>query len=409
MRSFFATIIKKNSILDIILKVVGSSIFLTLFNYSINLYGLSVLDEKVLGIIIFFQSFLIIGLQIGISGFNYEVLRFGNFDKYLAGAFGVEKRSFIQLIILSFLYVAGSYFFVNTIDGIFPVGILFLCVVTSVLILLISSLLRSLGEYLISNIIDKTIVTSTSVIIMLSSFVTLGINYLLIAYLAVFLIVLFAALLIVRHKIPLKSLIVDRNKNIDKNIRYNLYFGSIFILVVFEVQNIFIAEKASFEQLSLWNAYLLLFFPFRFIARNVHQILFPELANTRFSFSKKSITKYVLFILALSVFVFMMGSFPYKTYYQDKYDITYLGVFLVVIMGLMHMLFSPIGVYLGAKCSSRTLLINNIFSAFFAILTLTFYFFFIPVSFPYLLIIVLSLYWLLKLITGLILIKVESN
>lgn len=390
----------------IILKIVGSSIVLTLVNYAVSLFGQKALHQDVMGMVVFAQSYLTIALQICISGYNTEILRCGTLERYRKGHYGITRRALIKILLVTFLYIIVSYSLFDTMNGLHSLILVFPLINILVYIYLSGAVLRSMQFYIISNVIDKFIVTSTSVsILFLLAFEELNIYLIFAIYLCLSILTLTACLLIIHRIIPLKALLVSKNIYDDRGIRNNLYLGSVLMLVVLELQNIFIAEKSSLTQLAEWNAYLLLFFPFKFFARNVHQVLFPELASARFTFNKLNITKYVLLVIAVSIFIFLIGVFPYAIYFEDKYNISVVGVCLVVILGCFHMLYSPIGVMLGSRGSSRILLYNNIWAILISVLVLVFYYYYVEFMFPYLLLIVLASYWMLKCLFGLILVR----
>ena len=388
-------------ILKIFLKILSGTLLITIFNYATTMVASRELEVAIFASIALIQYSLNIILRISSVGINYEILRYGNERKYQESKYNVNLNRILlgcSLIIITGLLAIGF------VDGLYHSWSSYLIIPMGIFIYLTSilaSVLRSLESYITSNILDKAWVIAIASIYLFTLYdgAFFDIVYYLLFGLS-FLAFSIATVLLSR-KIQLKSVFKWNTIKIKGNISNQMFVADIMFLTATSIDKLFINQSLSLEQLGIWVIYYQLFIPFQFVGRLLYQVFFPEMSHDRF---KLTIPKALLFV-GVIVFGCIAIYFPieyfYTQFYESTLKISGLAIALMIAMGGIYVLGVPSGLYLAAKLDSKSVFYNNIASGILSALLVVAYALLAPISFPYLMMIAICSYWLLKIIATL--------
>lgn len=394
----------------IFIKIFLSTSIITIFNYAVMMIASKYIDKNIFGYIILVQSVIAIIVQVSFLGIDFEILRYGNYEKYHKGKYFVNIKKFLLNFVVIVILLTIFFIKSNKIKIADNYILLYLYIVILFLIMTISYILRSINKYISSNILDKTMAISITLITLyylFSSSSNLNILYYLLSIIVIF--ILFFSILYLKKHIKLNKVFKKTSCVNSKNVKYQLYINVILTMAVTQFEKIIIGEKLNLEKLALWYVYLQVFKPFSFIGRLFHQVAFPEISHNRFTFTKKKYFKYVMLVILFSIFVYFVFNKLFLILYKQKFNIDTISILIVAIAGFFYLLYNPIYIMLGAKCHRRTLLYNNcgilIISAVFLYIFINYS----QVFFPNYLLLTLIVFWILKIIIGIILLKYDKH
>lgn len=367
------------------------------------------LDVSVFASIALIQYSLNIILRLGSVGINYEILRYGNKEKYEDSEYHVNLNRVLFGCTIILLIGTCAVFLV---DGLYISFASLLIVPIGISIYLTSiaaSVLRSIGGYIMSNILDKALVLSIAIIYLITIYNDSHISDVFPVLFLMSIIALAISLTLLSKRINLKKVFKFKRLFIDGNISNQMFLADIMFLTATSVDKLFINQSLSLEQLGIWIVYYQLFVPFQFAGRLLYQVFFPEMSHDRF---KLTIKKGLIFIIAVIVgciVLYFPIEYAYKSYYESTFEISSMAVALMIAMGGIYVLGVPSGLYLAAKLKSKNIFYNNVASAVLSVMLIITYSFLAPLSFPYLMILSICAYWFFKILATLLIIFYDKR